>query len=244
VPTQPAASVGRSPLLQIEDLKKDYLLGGVPVTVLHGVSFEVRRGEVVSLMGSSGCGKSTLLGILGLLDRQTSGLYRLNGEDVTRLNDDQLAQFRNLQIGFVFQSFHLLPMLSIAENVALPLMYRALPDAEIHRRASEMLGRVGLEKFANHRPSQLSGGMQQRVAIARALTAQPSLLLADEPTGALDTKTSDEIMHLFREVNERLGVSMVYVTHDPHAADYADRILRLRDGRLVGEEAPDRAAAG
>ncbi len=224
------------PLVAVEDLKKDHLLGGVPVTVLHGVSFAVRRGEMISLMGPSGCGKSTLLGILGLLDRHTTGVYRLDGEDVTSLDDDQLSRVRNRQIGFVFQAFHLLPMLNIVENVSLPLMYRRMPDAEIRDQAMDLLGRVGLEKFAGHKPSQLSGGMQQRAAIARALAAQPSLILADEPTGALDSNTSNEIMRLFREVNARMNVTMIYVTHDAHAAEYADRVLRLRDGRIVAED--------
>jgi len=223
-------------LVRVDQLTKSYQLGAVSIPVLHGVSLDVRRGEMVSIMGPSGGGKSTLLAILGLLDRPSGGTYQLAGQHVGEMSDDALSAFRNLQIGFVFQAFHLLPLLSILDNVCLPLTYRpGTSDAEMRTRATSLLERVGLGKHLTYRPAQLSGGQQQRVAIARALAGQPSLVLADEPTGALDSKTSDEIMQLFREVNRERGVTMIYVTHDAQAAERADRMVRVRDGRLAGD---------
>jgi putative ABC transport system ATP-binding protein len=223
-----------APLVRVADLTKSYQLGTVSIPVLNGVGLEVRRGEMVAIMGPSGGGKSTLLGILGLLDRATTGTYQFAQHNVVDLDDDALSAFRNREIGFVFQAFHLLPLLNVLDNVCLPLTYRAqVSDDEMRARARELLDRVGLSQHVSKRPAELSGGQQQRVAIARALAGGPSLLLADEPTGALDTQTSGEIMRLFREVNRERGVTMIYVTHDLQSAACADRTVRVRDGRLV-----------
>ena len=212
---------------------------------LQGVSLGIRPGEFVAVMGPSGSGKSTFMNLLGCLDHPSAGQYRLNAQDVTALDADQLAQVRNRAIGFVFQNFNLLPRATAQENVELPLLYAGVKAAERHRRAREQLARVGLAERAGHLPSQLSGGQQQRVAIARALVNTPSLLLADEPTGALDSRTSIELMALLQDLNAT-GITVVLVTHEHDIAGFAKRILSFKDGRLVEDApvlAPQRAAA-
>ncbi|MDD5175107.1 MAG: ABC transporter ATP-binding protein [Sterolibacterium sp.] len=220
-------------VIRIEQLHKEYETDAGPVPVLKDISVSVMPGEFVAIMGPSGSGKSTFMNILGCLDVATSGSYRLNGRDVGALNRDELAHLRNQVIGFVFQGFNLLPRASIEDNIALPLIYRGTPGDERLRRANEMLAKVGLATHRASRPNQISGGQQQRVAIARALVNQPKLILADEPTGNLDTHTSQEIMALFTELNERDGITIVLVTHESDIAAYAQRLVRLADGRIV-----------
>ncbi len=228
------------PVIEARELVKIYTLGrDVQVPALRGVSFRIYPGEAVAIMGPSGSGKSTLMHILGCLDKPTSGEYYLDGQKVSEMNDDQLAYVRNRKIGFVFQAFNLLPRLTALENVALPLRY-AGQWRGIHRRAREMLERVGLGERLHHRPNELSGGQQQRVAIARALVNNPAIILADEPTGNLDTKTGQEILDLLLQLNREQGVTLVVVTHDPEVAQRMSRILLLRDGLLVGEQAGQR----
>ncbi|MBK8230918.1 MAG: ABC transporter ATP-binding protein [Candidatus Eisenbacteria bacterium] len=242
---------GRPPVvLGIRDLVKVYGRGEGEVTALRGVSFDVQRGEFVAIMGSSGSGKSTLMNLIGCLDRPTRGTYLLDGEDVSLWGRDQLAEVRSRRIGFVFQSFNLLPRTSALENVELPLLYRATPAGEsggpsIAEQARQALVRVGLGERVKHHPSQLSGGQQQRVAIARALVNQPSLLLADEPTGNLDSRTSIEIMRLFQELNAG-GMTIILITHEVDISEYARRVITLRDGRILSDHpiaAPRDAAA-
>jgi len=204
------------------------------VRALDSVSLVIKRGELVAIMGASGSGKSTLMNILGCLDRPTSGRYFLDGEDVSTMNRDELADIRSKRIGFVFQSFNLLPRTTALENVELPLLYAGVGSAERTRRATAALGRVGLADRILHRPSELSGGQQQRVALARAIVNEPKIVLADEPTGNLDSKTSDAVMRLFQDL-WRSGLTIVFVTHEPDVARYASRILYMRDGKIVSD---------
>ena len=228
------------PLIEVRDLVKVYRTGGVALRALDGVSFSVAHGEFVAVMGPSGSGKSTTMNMLGCLDSPTEGRYLLDGRDVAQLSGDELARVRNEKLGFVFQGFNLLPRLSAVDNVALPLVYAGVPARERRERAREALERVGLGARLGHRPNQMSGGQQQRVAIARALVGRAPLILADEPTGNLDTRTSEEIMDLLVEVN-REGKTVVLVTHEPDIAAYARRVLHFKDGRLVADEtAPGR----
>lgn len=224
-------------LIELRDIRKTYTMGQVSVPVLLGVSLEVARGEHVALMGASGSGKSTLMHILGCLDRPSSGEYYLDGEEVSGLGADERAMVRNRKIGFVFQSFNLLPRTSALDNVAMPLSYTAghLSEREARRRARDVLVRVGLEERLDHEPSRLSGGQQQRVAIARALVNKPAILFADEPTGNLDSRTSEEVLAMFQELNEEEGITIILVTHDLHVARHARRIVRIHDGVVVGD---------
>lgn len=223
-------------VIEVSDLVKDYLLGEVPVHVLKGISFEIARGDFVSIMGPSGSGKSTLMNILGCLDKPTSGTYKLDGIGTSALNRDQLAEVRGKKIGFVFQQFNLLARTSAVENVELPLMYTDTPARERRERAMKALGDVGLAGREDHQPSQLSGGQQQRVAIARSMVNNPRIILADEPTGALDSRTSIEIMAIFQRLNRTDGITMIVVTHDADVAGYSKRRLLFKDGRLHGDE--------
>ena len=225
-----------TPVVQLENVQKVYRTGEIEVRAVRGVSLTINRGEFVAVMGASGSGKSTLMNIIGCLDRPTEGRYVLDGQDVSGLDRDARADLRNRKLGFVFQGFNLLNRTSALENVELPLLYREprVPSAERHRRARESLALVGLGDREDHHPSQLSGGQQQRVAIARALVNQPEVLLADEPTGNLDSKTSVEIMGVFQQLNER-GITIVMVTHELDIAHYCKRNLIMRDGRLVSD---------
>ncbi|MEL7501917.1 MAG: ABC transporter ATP-binding protein [Cyanobacteria bacterium J06554_6] len=220
-------------MITMEQITKTYQLGEVDVTVLKGIDLEISAAEYVSIMGASGSGKSTLMNIIGCLDRPTSGKYLLQGHDLTTLDKNELAYIRNQQIGFVFQQFNLLPRATALENVMLPMVYAGVPKAERRRRAEVTLTKVGLGDRLQNRPSQLSGGQQQRVAIARALVNQPALLLADEPTGALDTHTSHEVMTLFNELNEQ-AITIVVITHETEVAEQAKRQIRIQDGLVVG----------
>ena len=217
--------------IEVENLTKVYDMGAEKVHALRGVSAKFRKGEFWAVMGSSGSGKSTMLQILGCLDRPTSGNYRLNGREVSRLGDDELSDVRLSYLGFVFQSFNLIPQLTVAENIALPLYYQGLPDAESRRRVEKYGAYVGLAERMNHRPNQLSGGQQQRVAIARALATEPVVILADEPTGNLDTAMSVEIMKIFTELHQA-GKTIVMVTHEDDIAAYAEHRLVMRDGLI------------
>jgi len=228
-------------LLKTEDLGKVYRLGSETVAALAGVSVSIAPGEFVAVTGPSGSGKSTFMNILGCLDTPSSGRYCIDGRDVSHLASDDLAEIRNRRIGFVFQNFNLLPRTSALENVELPLRYGRTKRSERHERAREVLAAVGLADRARHHPSQLSGGQQQRVAIARALVNRPVLILADEPTGALDTRTSVEIMRLLQDLN-RDGITIVLVTHEADIARFARRVLAFRDGRIAAPSPPDAAA--
>ncbi|MCD6506924.1 ABC transporter ATP-binding protein [Candidatus Poribacteria bacterium] len=222
-------------MIVMEDIHKIYLMGEVEVPALRGVSLEVKAGEFVAIMGPSGSGKSTLMNIIGCLDVPTSGRYWLEGVEVSGLNDNQLAEIRNRKIGFVFQTFNLIPRENVIHNVELPMIYSDVPEKERIERAREMLETVGLAHRAKHRPAELSGGERQRVAIARALVNNPSIILADEPTGNLDSRTGAEIMGIFRRLNEN-GITIVLVTHEREIASYAHRIIHLRDGVIEEEE--------
>jgi putative ABC transport system ATP-binding protein len=228
-----------TPVVEIRDLHKVYHLDGLEVPVLRGVSFNIEPGEIVALMGPSGSGKSTLLNIIGCLDRPTSGNYILGGRDVSTLTRAEQAWVRLNYLGFVFQAFHLLPDASVLENVAMPLYYAGFSPKQRHDRAAELLSRVGLGDRLEHRPSQLSGGQKQRVAIARSLANNPKLLLADEPTGALDTKTGDEVLKLLGDLHKETGLAILIVTHDAEVADFAQRTVRVRDGLVVDRDSRD-----
>ena len=240
------------PVIAVRDLAKTYSTGVVDVHAVRGIDLDIEAGEFVSLVGPSGSGKSTFMHILGCLDRPTRGTYHLDGRDVSRLSRDQLAEVRNGKIGFVFQGFNLLARTSALENVELPLLYRgAVRGGERRRRAHAMLDAVGLSDRVDHHPNQLSGGQQQRVAIARALVNDPAILLADEPTGNLDSTTSREVLDLFRQLNAGRGITVILITHDPEIARHGDRIVQFRDGlivrdeaRVAGEAATASAAAG
>lgn len=223
-------------LIQVRELHKVYKMGDIEVPALGGIDLEIRRGEFVAIMGASGSGKSTFMNILGCLDRPSRGSYFLEGQEVGSLSADEWAYIRNHKLGFVFQGFNLLPRTSALENVELPMMYNGLHGNERHRRALETLSLVGLEARIQHMPNQLSGGQQQRVAIARALVNRPSLILADEPTGNLDSKTSAEIMELLQLLNGRDGLTIVLVTHEADIAKFAQRRIHFRDGLIVSDE--------
>jgi len=221
-------------MIQVSDLTKIYEMGNQEVRALDGINFDVERNEYIAIMGPSGSGKSTLMNVIGCLDTPTSGRYILNNKDVSELEDAELAEVRNREIGFVFQTFNLLPRTDCLSNVELPLIYSGMKTAERHRRAKETLQRVGLGDRIDHRPNELSGGQRQRVAIARALVNNPSILLADEPTGNLDTKTGSEIMMLFEELY-RAGNTILVVTHEQEIADHARRVIWLRDGQIESD---------
>lgn len=223
------------PVIQVQELVKIYLLGEMEVQALRGVSLSIEKGEFVAIMGASGSGKSTFMNILGFLDRPTRGVYLLDGISGEKLSRDELAEIRNQKIGFVFQGFNLLKRTSALENVELPLIYAKRHASNRREMAQNALYRVGLEGREHHHPSQLSGGEQQRVAIARALVNQPSILLADEPTGNLDSKTSEEIMRIFQQLNRELGITIVMITHEPDIASFAGRNILFKDGRVVDD---------
>lgn len=225
---------GGKEVIRIGDLKKFYQLGGTQVKALNGVSLSICKNEYVAIMGPSGSGKSTLMNILGCLDTPSGGEYVLNGTDVSRMGDGELAEVRNNEIGFVFQSFNLLPRYTSLENVALPLIYSGVPRSEREKRAKDALASVGLEDRMEHKPAELSGGQRQRVAVARALINNPSIILADEPTGNLDTKTSIDIMRLFEQIYKK-GNTVILVTHEEDIALHARRIIRLRDGVIESD---------
>lgn len=224
-------------LIRVERLGKDYLTAAGAFTALSDVNLEIREGEFVAIMGPSGSGKSTFMNLLGCLDSPTRGRYLLDGQDVAGLAIEQLARVRNQRLGFVFQGFNLLQRTSVLDNVALPLVYAGVPRAERQKRAAEVLARVGLARYAASLPSRISGGQQQRVAIARALVNRPRVILADEPTGNLDSHTSEEVMGLFAELNRAEGITLVLVTHEPDVAEYAGRVIRFHDGQVVEDRA-------
>ncbi|MBP6686602.1 MAG: ABC transporter ATP-binding protein [Lacibacter sp.] len=230
------------PVIHLEELRKSYYLGKQELPVLKGIDLDIQKNEFVALMGPSGSGKSTLMNILGCLDTLSDGKYILNGKDVSKMNDNDLAEIRNQEIGFVFQQFNLLPRLSALENVALPLIYAGVPKKERTERALEMLEKVSLADRSHHKPNELSGGQIQRVAIARALVNRPSIILADEPTGNLDSKTSVEIMGLITDIH-KLGNTVVLVTHEEDIARYAKRVVRLRDGLIESDQTRAELAA-
>jgi len=223
-----------NPLIKISNIKRDFVLGNEIVYVLKGIDLQINKGEYVALMGPSGSGKSTLMNLLGCLDTPTSGTYILNGKDVSQMKDDELAEIRNKEIGFVFQTFNLLPRTTALDNVALPMIYAGYSKYERNERATEVLKQVNLADRMDHQPNQLSGGQRQRVAVARALVNKPSIILADEPTGNLDSKTSVEIMKLFGDIHAS-GNTVILVTHEEEIAAYANRIIRLRDGLIESD---------
>jgi len=221
-------------IVKFENVVKVYHLGGIELPVLRGVSCEIQKGEHVAIMGPSGSGKTTMLNIMGCLDTVTSGKYFLEGKDISTLDDDQLSEIRSKKIGFIFQSYNLIPQLTVLENIEMPLFYQQVDEEKTREKAIELARMVGLGDRIKHRPSELSGGQQQRVAIARALMNDPILILADEPTGNLDSVSGKEIMKLLCELNEK-GTTLIVVTHDPNVAKYSGRILKMLDGRISGE---------
>ncbi|MDA9127612.1 ABC transporter ATP-binding protein [Flavobacteriaceae bacterium] len=223
-----------SSVIKIRSITRDFPLGQEIVKVLKGIDLDIQKGEYVALMGPSGSGKSTLMNLLGCLDTPTSGYYELNGVDVSSMSDDALAEIRNKEIGFVFQTFNLLPRTTALDNVALPMVYAGAPKSQRHKRASEVLEDVGLSDRMDHKPNQLSGGQRQRVAVGRALVNKPSIILADEPTGNLDSKTSLEIMQLFDDIH-KAGNTVILVTHEEDIAAHAHRVIRLRDGVIESD---------
>lgn len=230
-------------MIQLKNVQKIYPMGEVSVPALRGIDLTIQRGEFVAIMGPSGSGKSTLMHLLGCLDLPTDGTVQLEGYDVTRLDEDTLAQIRGKKIGFVFQTFNIIPTLTALENVELPLFFQGVPRAERRARAAELLSKVGLGERMHHKPAQLSGGERQRVAIARALANDPEIILADEPTGNLDSETGQAILELLAKLH-REGKTIILVTHNPEAAAYAQRVLRIKDGRLVEEVTNDIAVGG
>lgn len=223
-----------APIVQFENVRKNYEMGLVKVEALRGVTFGIEAGDYISIMGPSGCGKSTLLNLLGCLDRPTAGRYLLGGDDVSQMNDDSLSAVRGARLGFVFQSYNLIQQLTVVENIEIPLYYQDCPEHESRERARALAARVGLEERFDHKPFELSGGQQQRVAIARALVNDPLVILADEPTGNLDSASGVEIMKLFDELNEQ-GKTLILVTHDTNVAQNARRAIRLRDGQIESD---------
>jgi putative ABC transport system ATP-binding protein len=232
-PPPPAPEVA-PPVIEVSELTKTYKMGDIIVRALRGVGFTIRRGELVAIMGPSGSGKSTLMNMLGCLDKPTSGVYKIDGVDVSRMSDNQLAAVRNKKIGFVFQSFNLLPKLTALENVELPMLYAGARDRR--KRATAALAAVGLGDRVHHKPKELSGGQQQRVAVARSLVNDPAIILADEPTGNLDSRSSVEVMQIFQRLNREQGITVIFVTHEPDIAEHTRRIIRVRDGMLAKDE--------
>jgi len=223
-------------VIQLDSVTKVYSMGSVEVNALRGIDLKIEPGEFIAIMGPSGSGKSTLMNILGCLDQPSGGSYRLDGLSVAQMNDDQLAEVRNRKIGFVFQNYNLLARTSAIDNVEIPMVYAGVSLADRHRKAVDALKSVGLAERLHHKPNQLSGGEQQRVAIARSLVNEPSIILADEPTGNLDSRTGREIISIFQHLNRDRGMTIIFVTHDPEVAACTRRIVRLRDGLVVGEE--------
>lgn len=223
-----------SPIVQFENVRKTYQMGLVIVEALRGVTFEIQPGDYISIMGPSGCGKSTMLNLLGCLDRPTSGQYLLGGEDVSQMNDDSLSSIRGARLGFVFQSYNLIQQLTVIENIEIPLYYQSRSEDESREIAKRLAARVGLEERLDHKPFELSGGQQQRVAIARALVNDPLVILADEPTGNLDSNSGTEILKLFDELNQQ-GTTLILVTHDTSVARHAHRAIHLRDGQIESD---------
>lgn len=232
------------PVIAVQGVTKVYTMGDIEVRALRGIDVTIWPGEMVAIMGPSGSGKSTLMNMLGCLDVPTEGTYKLDGVNVSELSDSELAEIRCRKIGFVFQSFNLLPRTSARANVELPLIYAGIGSRQRRKRAEEMLNLVGLGERLDHKPSELSGGQQQRVAIARALTNQPAMILADEPTGNLDTKTSIEILQLFQQLNREQGITIIFVTHEPDIAAYCKRVIYVRDGVVERDEAREPLVAG
>ncbi len=228
-----------SVVIELRDIVKEYRIGEIVVPAVKKVSLSIKKNEYVAIMGPSGSGKSTLMNLIGCLDTPSAGEYILNGQDVSKMNDDELAEIRNKEIGFVFQTFNLLPRYNALENVMLPLIYAGIPKVERMERASQVISNVGLKDRAHHKPNELSGGQRQRVAVARALVGNPSLILADEPTGNLDSKTSVDVMGLFRDIHEK-GNTIILVTHEEDIARYAHRIVRLMDGEVEYDIRNDR----
>jgi putative ABC transport system ATP-binding protein len=236
MPGSPQSTANHPPVIAVRGLTKVYQMGDLEVQALRGVDLVIRPGEILAIMGPSGSGKSTLMNMLGCLDVPTTGVYLLDGMDVSKLNDNELAEIRCRKIGFVFQSFNLLPRTTALANVELPLIYAGVSRRQRRKRAEEVLQLVGLGDRLHHKPNELSGGQQQRVAIARSLSNRPAMILADEPTGNLDSKTSVEIMTLFQRLNREQGITVIFVTHNPETAHYCERIVHIRDGVVERDE--------